>query len=410
MNKEKLRKNLIIAGYVVNVLIALIMLLSAYGGMVNPEVTALPAIFAMTFPMWLAISILTAMADFFFRKRLALIQGAAIVLSLGPILSYSPLNLSHAKLNEEEENRSFTLMSYNVFGLNDYQKPYSPKDSTQLRDEALKGIFNPTLSYILERDPDIACLQEFYLSLDPNFPVIAKPLYDSICKRYPHRISGSANGILSKYPIYPVKLVQPEDPTAFYLGAVAEIQKHRTLIISAHMQSIGLDKSDRALYTEITKGEGGSKAIAEAKNQILGKLSLAFRKRAEQAKSLRHQIDSLGVDNVIVAGDFNDIPGCYALRQLALDDFKNAFTMTGFGPIITYHANRFYFHIDHILYRGDMEATGFYCGDFARSDHYPIEATFLWSESAKTVDRNLKGIDLINRRRDADTTFTGHHK
>lgn len=397
MNKEHIKKTLTIAGYSINGLIALMTLLSAYGGMVNPDTTALPAMIAMTFPLWLVLSVIALLADLFVNRYMAVIPAVTIGLSLGPVLSYCPLNLSHSKLTPEEDARSFTLMSYNVYGLNDYLEPYSPKDSTRLRAQADSGLPNPTLAHILACDPDIACLQEFYLTFSDKFPVITRSLFDSVCKRYPHRISGCANSILSKYPLYPVELTQPEDPTAFYLGAIVEIQQHRTLIISAHLQSIGLDPSDRALYKEITKGEGGRKAISHAKNRFLGKLSLAFRKRARQAELLRRQIDSLGVENVIIAGDFNDIPGCYALRQVAGEDFKNAFTMAGFGPIVTYHANRFYFHIDHILYRGDMEAIGFTKDRFGRSDHYPVTARFLWSSGAAKVDRNLKGIDLINR-------------
>lgn len=83
---------------------------------------------------------------------------------------------------------------------------------------------------------------------------------------------------------------------------------------------------------------------------------------------------------MIVAGDFNDIPGCYALRELCRDDFRNAFTEAGCGPIVTYHANRFYFHIDHIVYRGNMEAVAYRRGDCEASDHYPVIATFRWTD------------------------------
>lgn len=409
MNKDQLKKILIITGYCLNGLIALLTLASAYGGMVNPATTAIPAMLAMTFPLWLGVSVIALLVDLFVNRHMAIIPAVSIVMSLGPLLSYCPLNLSPTKLTPQEETRSFTLMSYNVYGLNDYLQPYSPKDSTRLRAESDCGIHNPTLAHILECDPDIACLQEFYMNFDARFPVITRALFDSICTRYPHRIAGCANGILSKYPLYPIDLPQPEDPTAFYLGAIAEIQQHRTLIISVHLQSIGLNPSDRAVFKEITEGEGGRKALSHAKNHFLGKLSMAFRKRAQQAEMLRHQIDSLGVDNVIIAGDFNDIPECFALRQLARDDFRNAFTMAGFGPIITYHANHFYFHIDHILYRGDMEAIGFSKDKFGRSDHYPIMARFLWSSDATKVDRNLKGIDLINRKEKIDDSVL-HHK
>lgn len=396
MNKQTILKILTVAGYSVNILLALFLIISAYGGAVDPERSTIPAILAMTFPLWLGLSVLTMVIDLFLNRWLALVQAVAIVCCLGPLLNFCPLNIVSRQLTPEEQQRSFTFMSYNVYGLNDYRQPYAPKDSTRLREEVRKGISNPTLSHILKQDIDILCLQEFNFNINPKSTIISKPLFDSICARYPYRITRDGNAILSKFPIYNVYMRQPESPTAFYHGAVANIQGHRTLIISAHLQSIGLDAADKELFRELTEGEGGRKAIAGAKRQLLGKLSVAFRNRANQARLLRQQIDSLGIENVIIAGDFNDIPNCFAIRQLAKDDFKSAFAMAGHGPIITYHANRFYFHIDHILFRGPLEAIEFHRDSYDRSDHNPITTRFLWTENAKKYSTDHKGIKLIN--------------
>lgn len=398
VNKDTLLKILNIACYIGNGLLALITLLSGYGGAVNPETSTIPAILAMTFPLWLALTIIILIINLFVSRRMAIIQGVTVLLCIGPILNFCPLNISSSKMTPEEQERSFTFMSYNVYGLLDYKNPSSPKDSTKLRKEVGEDRSNPTMSYILKQNLDIICLQEFYMDISPKSQLFSRALYDSICDRYPYKVRGAANAIFSKYPIYSVPVKQPDDPTAFYLAAVVEIQGHKTLVVSAHLQSIGLDANDKALYQELTQGEGSRQAIAGVKRQLYSKLSKAFRNRSEQARLIRQQIDSIGIENVIIAGDFNDIQGCYAMRELARDDFKSAFTMAAFGPVITYHANRFYFHIDHILYRGDMEAVKFHTDNkFGRSDHYPVDATFVWGPSAKTVNRNLKGIDLINR-------------
>ncbi len=398
MNKEIILRILTIAGYVINGLLALITLMAAYGGVVNPATSTIPAILAMTFPLWLALTVLSLVISLIFNRIMAIIPAATIVFCLGPILSFCPLNLSRENLTPEEEDRSFTFMSYNVYGLNDYRIPLpSPKDTTKLYQEAMNGKSNPTMSYIVRQNSDIVCLQEFWWTLQPNYRRISPTLLDSIYAAYPYRVMGAGNAVLSKYPIYPVNVAKLNDPSAFYIAVVAEIQGHRTLIVSAHLQSIGLDHSEKALYHEITEGEGGRKAISGAKRKLLAKLSTAFRNRAAQARLIRQQIDSLGIENVIIAGDFNDIQDCYAIRQLARDDFKSAFAMAGCGPVITYHANRFYFQIDHILYRGKLDAIGFEKYGFDRSDHYPIEVRFLWSRVAPQVNRNLKGIDLINR-------------
>lgn len=400
LKKKPIVTTLKVVGYTLNILLAIMTILSAYGGVVDPEVSTLPAMVAMTFPIWLALTILTLFADLFLNRGMALIQSAVIVVCIGPILSFCPLNISRNNLTPEEKERSFTLLSYNVFGLQDYRHTdelRSTYDTIPMKRERDKGISNPTLSWIISQDRDIVCLQEFdfYVSKDKRY--ITRELYDSICRQYPYRVIGVKNGILSKFPLYPVNLPKLGSQTAFHLGAIAEIQGHRTLLISAHLQSIGLEASDKELYREITEGEGGKAKLKEAKTQLLSKLSHAFRERARQVEIIRHQIDSLGVENVIVCGDFNDIQDSYATRTVAGSDFKSAFTTAGFGPIITYHASRFYFHIDHILYRGDLEAIRFRKYNFERSDHYPIYTRFLWAHDAAKVDRSHKGIDLINR-------------
>lgn len=389
-----------VVGYSLNILLAIITIVSGYGGVVNPATSTIPAILAMTFPIWLIITLIVLVVDIFIDKKMALIPGASIVICIGPILNFCPLNISSHHLSAEEQDRSFTLMSYNVYGLQDCNRHdlKSTYDTIPMKPESEKGVSNPTLSWILKQDCDIACLQEFDFYLAKNNPkYITRELYDSVCRQYPYRVIGHRNGILSKYPIYPVELAQDEEKTAFHQGAILEIQGHRTLIISAHFQSIGLDASDKELYREITDGDGNKKKLKEAKEQLLSKLARAFRSRARQAQQIRHQIDSLDIDNVIVCGDFNDIQDSYAMRVFTEDGFKSAFTSAGLGPVITYHANRFYFHIDHILYKGELEAIGFEKYDFARSDHYPISTRFLWSEDAKKVNRNHKGINLIDR-------------
>lgn len=409
MNKDIIIKILRISGYLANTLLALVTLLSAYGGMVNPETSTIPAILAMTFPLWLGLTVISLVITLFVNRLMAIIPGVTILLCISPILSFCPLNVSREKLTPEEEARSFTFMSYNVYGLNDFRKDLpSPKDTTLLYKEVMNGKNNPTLAHIIQQNADIVCMQEFWWTLKPNHRVVSPALLDSIYAKYPYRVMGAGNGVLSKFPIYPIYLPKLNDPTAFHLAVVAEIQGHRTLIISAHLQSIGLDSSDKELYHEITEGDGGREAIAGAKRKLLSKLAKAFRNRAAQTRLIRRQIDSIGIENVIIAGDFNDIPDCYALRQLAKDDFKSAFSMAGFGPVVTYHANRFYFQIDHILYRGKLDAIGYRKDDFDRSDHYPIMARFMWSEAAPTVNRRLKGIDLINREH-KDTSSISRH-
>ena len=82
---------------------------------------------------------------------------------------------------------------------------------------------------------------------------------------------------------------------------------------------------------------------------------------------------------MIVCGDFNDTPGSYSYRTVRGDDMRDAYLDCAFGPAITYHDNRFYFKIDHVLYRGNLRAVDIERGRIDASDHYPLLATFVLS-------------------------------
>lgn len=359
----------------VNIAAMLGTLLAAYGGMVNPEHTSIPAIFAMTFPAWIMLSAALLTADICLRplRRQAAIPAIALLASAGPILDYAPLNPGIFSNDDTGTSREFTLMSYNVFEFRDMNLDPQEAATRSKTDDTP----NPTVECIIESDADLLALQECPPMLRNRHLGITQAQADSIAETYPHAYLHAGENIYSRSPLQPVSLRQPDSPYAIFSAAIADIEGNPTLVVSVHMQSIGLNDDDKELFRDLTEGEVESRRkMRRVKQQLLGKLAYAFKERAKQARLLRQQIDSLGIENVIVAGDFNDIPGCFALRELCRDDFRNAFTDAGCGPTVTYHANRFYFHIDHIVYRGNMKAVAYRRGDCPSSDHYPVTVTF----------------------------------
>lgn len=367
----------------VNIIIALGTVAAAYGGIVNPETTSIPAILAMTFPLWLILSVIVITTGLCIPRvrKTAIIPAIGVVCCTGPILSYAPMHFSAADINDESHEPSFTLLCYNTLALNDIMRDSTITDTKHLKQAIDNGARNPIASYIISTDADILCLQEFrgLFQAEPLF--YTKEQVDTLKHRYPYYRPFHGEDIMSRFPLEAVNMRQPESPYAWFGAAIADIQGHRTLLVSVHMQSIGLDASDKELFRDLTDGDvEGKSQMKRVKHQLLGKLSYAFKERARQARMLREQIDSIGIENVIVAGDFNDIPDCFALRELCRDDFRSAFASAGCSPEITYHANRFYFHIDHILYRGAMRAVAYHRGECPNSDHYPIMARFVWDE------------------------------
>lgn len=112
------------------------------------------------------------------------------------------------------------------------------------------------------------------------------------------------------------------------------------------------------------------------KNSAIHKLNEAYRTRAIQVNQLREAADSIG-GNIIIAGDFNDVPLSYAIHCLKEAGFKEAYPSLAMGPGFTYHADRLYFRIDHILYRGTLKPVSLDIPKVNLSDHYPMIMTFL---------------------------------
>ena len=155
-------------------------------------------------------------------------------------------------------------------------------------------------------------------------------------------------------------------------------------IINVHLESLKFTDSDKALYrsiTDISKSPDNinEKTVEDVKSKLLTKLAQAFKLRAAQAHDIRTYIDNLGDANIILCGDFNDTPYSYAYLTVMGDDMADVYKECALGPTITFHANRFYFRIDHILYKGNFKAIDIERGNDKHSDHYPLFATFEWN-------------------------------
>lgn len=356
---------------VINFISVFCTLLSAFGGVFNPEyLSAVPAIAAMTFPVWIVVSIIMMIIDYFWLRRYFWLQVITMAACAVPIYNFCPLGLGASEPTTEQEKRSrFTILTYNTFNFDSYREDIMD--------------FGATLQIILKSDADIVCLQESAVSMD-NLKFRLEKLHlnseilDSIESRYPYyAYSNTAYTIWSKYPIS--NIITPKLPgtSGSIVNYRVNINGNELSLYSIHLQSIGLNDSDKELYREITKGSARSSDMAKVKSHILSKLKSAFCIRANQAKAIHNIIDIDRSDAILLCGDFNDITGCYAMRQMRNSKLEyDAYTEAGFGPAITYRDSRFYFFIDHILYGGRIKAINADVIYGGASDHLPLLAEF----------------------------------
>lgn len=284
-----------IVAWIINAVAASGTVAAAYGGMVNPEITSIPAILAMTLPGWLMLAVTVLVVDLFVGRirRMAVLPVLALVVSAGPMMDYAPLNFNvFSRDDAHGKSEEFTVMSYNVYDLIDMTL-----DSVGRIERYNAYEPNPTVDQILETGADILALQECP-ALKTNRQLNITPAQsDSIARRYPFGHCVIGERIYSRYPLTPVELRQPESDWGVFSAAVADIDGRQVLLVSVHMQSIGLNDNDKALFRDLTEGEvEGRRKIKRVKQQLLSKLSSAFKERARQARLLRHEIDSIGIE------------------------------------------------------------------------------------------------------------------
>lgn len=351
----------------VNGLVFLATIFSAYGGYFDPATVPVAALAAMVLPIMLVVGIVMIIIDFLISYRIASMIVAAWLISLPEILIFFPVNIFSEKLTPEQEERSFTLLTYNCLHLTTFQ----PKDSME---------YNGTASYILSTDADVVNLQELG-ALAPHRGIhLTRAQVDSLKERYPYRLVDAAQQltVLSKFPMEPIDITIPKRSEPCQIAAVRlDVNGTPVNLYDVHLKSIGLSPDDKALYRQlpgVIKQADRSELreeLRDVKQQLVSKLARSFVIRGIEARWLRDVIDSIG-GNTIVAGDFNDIPGCHAQRVIMNGDLHDAYAENAFGAVITYHANRFYFRIDHILYGGDIRAVSIRRDTPPWSDHYPL--------------------------------------
>lgn len=353
------------------ILVALSTFLAANAGSIPPEYTTIPALLAMAFPAVLALNVIVGLVTLFIDKRFAIIQWLALMLSIGAIGRFFPVDYFEPDIPDDAT--TIKLLTYNTFGFVD-SEGVAPKWG------------NRTAWTILHSDADIVCLQEVGWIADAPARSVEQQI-DSINVEYPYFASNEHKmvSILSRYPLREITLDQPESRYAGWQAAEVYVNGDTLLVVSLHLQSIGLNNEDKIIYHELTNGNSNLDWTA-AGDMLAKKLSKAFISRADQARMLRHQLDSLNYRNVIIAGDFNDISGCYAEETIAQDEFKSVFQTIGSGPVITYHKNRFYFNIDHILYSDALEPLRYRRGSIKSSDHYPVYALFQFNGNSQNTD------------------------
>ena len=357
--------------------VALMLVASAFGGMVNPNSVAFFSVMTLALPIFLIFDFIIMIAWLVvLRWRYALISFVAIVISWGSVRMVCPLNVFSSSASATPEN-SLKVMTFNVMNYD----PYDPSNHTP----------SASMRYILDQDADIVLLQEGSQERDYKQLSNTRMMVAELEEKYPYHSDGYHDlVILSKYPYTAINdttlrryygLIDNLTPRyhCFARGYDLSLPNGRQLrLVNMHLHTVGLDDADKDLYMNITKNNiDNEEDFRKIKSSLYNKLCATFKFHAHEAQMVRNFLDQ-GPENVIVCGDFNDTPASFCYRTVLGDDMHDAFVECAFGIKNTFNDKRMYFKIDHIMYRGDLEAVEWYRDKAGDSDHYPQVATLVW--------------------------------
>lgn len=350
----------------VNVIVAAAMIFTAFAGLIDTQKMPFAGLAGMTFIGWWIMDVVVLVVDLFVNRWLSAFPSVALLVCMKPFLTFCPLNVCSPKLTPEDSARVFKVMAYNVLSFYDNQNPDSGV------------IYNRTMHEILASEADVVFIAEYDNRGNIRNYVPAAQI-DSLNRIYPYCSQGiEGNTLYSKTPIMHVKL-----PSRHYASGSHEVFRtvvngRGIMIFGVHLVSYGLSEQDKEAYKDMTEMDSGIDGFREVRSSIINKLYNGFADRSEQAKLVREYVEQLDGENVIVCGDFNDIPGSRPIRILEEAGLKDVYSEVGFGPMITFNDKRMYFRIDHFLYKGDFRPLSMTRGTSKSSDHYPVMATFMW--------------------------------
>lgn len=326
--------------FVVNSVLALLLLLSYLVPHVSPQMVPTLALLSLVVPLLILLNILFIIYWLIKLKRQFLLSVIVLLIGFKSVTSFYKISEKEILLNNDLKIMSFNARLFNLY---------------KWKIESPDTIRQQVVDFISAKSPDIVCFQEFVNDYSGYFD-------------YRYRFVNNRNSnnkrvrfgqaIYSKYKIINSGAINFESNTnnAIYADIVKDKDTFRVYNVHLESQKIQLDKENL--------GEDNTE-------KLLTRLQTTFKIQAKQAKQL--------LDNelkcsykTIICGDFNNTAFSWVYNKLK-GDKKDAFVQAGSGLGKTYN----YIvpaRIDFILADKLFVVNNFETYNVDYSDHYPIMA------------------------------------
>ncbi len=340
----------------INIIVAALMVASGWSSYLYVSSFPVISLFGMAFPAIFVINLLFLLIWLVFWKKALWLPLLAIILTIRPTLTYSPLHMS--KEPHKNGDSTIKLLSYNTFYLNIFKLGGSGTD-------------NPILNYINKSEADIICLQESNSGVLKNVIKNDKDFLPGL-KYSCHTVNMST---ITRWPILEWKKIDFPDSNNCCLYSRILVGSDTLAVYNCHFQSFGLNQDEIDDYNHLIENPKDTASYKGSKS-TLRKLMRAAVKRAGQGAMIAEMIENEDARYILLCGDFNDTPLSYTHRIIA-KRLTDVYAASGFGPGISYNRNRLYFRIDHTFCNKALKPI--HClvdRSIKESDHYP-EISFL---------------------------------
>lgn len=246
-------------------------------------------------------------------------------------------NNGKGKASAEKNQKSFSIMNYNVYGF------WVTQGHVRSDDEKTQRM----KEWILRQHADILCMPEF--NNEKQFPVYRTikyfresgyPYYNVLEKNSNENSTFKSLAIFSRFPIIKHREEAFEQQNGLMYADVV-IRKDTVRIIGVHLYSMSLQLKKLISQKEFD-------GVKRETRSTLSSIKRGFSARVKEVSILEKWIRE-SPHPVIVCGDFNETPYSYFYGRTRAQ-LKNAFEEKGEGFGFTYNRIPWFIRIDNQFY------------------------------------------------------------
>ena len=353
---------------ILNVILALGLLLTTLAGAMVPSRSVIPSLLAYGYLPLLGANVLMILLWLLLKRWTWLISAAVIALRWATLGFFLQLLGTSKPPAVDEHPQMVSLMTYNVH-------QFQGKDDQPQQSDSNALAF---IDLVRKHQPDLLCLQEYAapktLALNDSLTLMGYNHY--------YGAHTSSRGLPYGTVVYsrlPITYVTRIDNEKLLVELHNDGQRFRVCCI--HMDSYRFDAEDREEIDRLRRGE-----MQPSSRRTFGKVKETILSHEEEwTQHIKPVVTSSSLP-MVMAGDFNDIPGSWLYRQI-VDVMTDTFREKGSGMSITYNGGDGHlipfghdgipqFRIDMVFHSDGINTLSYKRIKTDISDHYPILTSF----------------------------------